>query len=403
MSLRKYKKIEDNRGFFIDDRDSQIFETEFQRSLYGEGENDVISFTLYDVNENLLPQEGYGETRYIHSSDFGEYFRKIKGTENQTNNQPFEYELNVDKLIREGGYRTGIFNVEILLINDRVGSHNERDRLWIHEISPSRTEIRVLPLKVKNEKLQRLINESYSALIKNEIFMDDVREVLDLFLDSIHIENIEESLIKKYGEKFVRQMKTQYFKDGGFNLTMIKIVEDFKSSVKYVVENRNATIGSSNFGKPLESDPPISLNIKSVVRQKLRESISHHLPVVSERETENKEYRERKFDVLSRNLIRRVKERRSRDTLPIIERTRILHKGRRYERETVEPEGEKREIEIIELPRELEPRHPAPQPRLPRQPRVPSNESDPDPLSEEPDDGPETGVIDGSQITPDIR
>ena len=392
MSLRKYKKIEDNRGFFIDDRDSQIFETEFQKSLYGEGENDVISFTLYDVNENLLPQQGYGNTRYIHSSDFSEYFKKIKGTENQTNNQPFEYELNVDKLIKEGGYTTGIFNVEILLINNRVGSNHERDRVWIHEISPSRTEIRVLPLKVKNQKLQELINESYQSLIDNKTFLDDIREVLDLFIDSIHIENIEELLIKKYGGKFVRRMRTQFFKDGGFNLTMINIVEDFKNSVRYVVENKNSSIGDVNFGKPLEVRPPVSLDIKKKKKKKLRESISYHLPVVSEREDVNKEYRERQIDIETQNLIKRVEERSSVDVNPTIERTTIEQTDGRYVRRRTLIDDDEQDvvIDIEEVPEDIIPKTPAPEPILQPDPRVPLDTT-------------EREVIDGERNTEDIR
>lgn len=317
MSLKKYKKIENNRGYFIDDRDSQIFEREFQKSLYGEGENDVISFTLYDVNENMLPQDNYGNTRFIHSSDFGDYFRKIKGTENQTNNQPYEYEVNVDKLIKEAGYNSGIFNVEILLINDRVGSNHDRDKLWIHEISPSRTEIRVLPLKVQNENLQERIDSRYSALINNEIFIDDITEVLDLFLDSINITNFEELIIERYGEKFLEQMGTQYFQNGGFNTTMIRIIEDFKNAVRHVVHNKHSDIGSSDFGKPLDSRPPVSLDIKGVVRNKLRESITYHIPLVSERDDVNLDYRRDTYELDQRNLEDNLEQRGSTTTVTI--------------------------------------------------------------------------------------
>lgn len=361
MSLSKYKKIENNRGFFIEDRDSKIFEREFYKSLYGEGENDVIKFTLYDVNENLLPQEGYGDVRYIHSSSFGDYFRKIKGTENQTNNQPFEYEINVDKLIQEAGYKVGIFNVEILLINDRVGSNHDGDRLWIHEISPSRTEIRVLPLQVQNENLQNRLDESYSALINNKIFLDDIREVLPTFIDSVDSSDIETIITQNHGESFLRELKTQFFPNGGFNLMVINILESFKKSLEYVVDHKNSTIGDTNFGKTLDSQSPVSLDIKSVIESKLRESIDHHLPRVSDRTDVNFEYNKSKFDIKTQNLLRKIKSRTDSDSVPTLQERSISIDDDTY-RETERDRGdvEFTETKTTTVPDEIIPSTPTP-------------------------------------------
>lgn len=303
MSLQKYKKIEDNRGFFIEDRDSSIFETTNSRSLYGSGENDVIKFALYDANENILPQEGYGNERFIHSKDFQKYFRI---TNNEGSNQPEQYEIDVDTLIEEAGYNTGIFNVEILLVNDRVGSNYETDRLWIHEISPSRTEIRVVPLQNRNEDLQSRLEERYQAFIENEIFLDDVREVLDELIGLIDVTNIEEKLLQLFGTKFVRQLKLQFFPEGGFNITMIRIAEDFKDAVRYVVENKNSSIGDPQFGTDLQTDPPVSIDINRVVSLKLRESISFHLPMLADRTQRNSVYNRRERDEETQVLIDKV-------------------------------------------------------------------------------------------------
>lgn len=403
MSLQKYKKIEDNRGYFIEDRDSEIFERSFQQSLYGDGENDIIKFTLYDVNENLLPQNEYGHTRYIHSSDFSEYFKKVKGTENQINNQPFEYEINVDKLIEEAGYKNGIFNVEIVLVNDRVGSNHKSNRLWIHEISPSRTEIRVLPLKVNDTTSQDIVDRSYKAFIDNEMFMDDVREVLPLFLDSINITNFEELLLNAYGTKFIRQLKNQYFKDGGFNLTMLRIIEDFKAAVQFTVDNKNSIVGDINFGKSLDRKFPISLNLPNIVESKLRESIEYHLPIISDREVVNQEYRRSKFDIVDQNLIRRLEYRDQGTTQPVIERKQISFADDIYRRKTETVrilEREDDDVEIIEVPEQLLPRTPAPPPTLPPI-KPPTRGGNGDDLTR--DEREDTGITDGDIINPDIR
>ena len=49
-------------------------------------------------------------------------------------------------------------------VRDRVGSDNTLHRVWIQEISPSREEIRILPLKTKDEKINALTNKQFNDL-----------------------------------------------------------------------------------------------------------------------------------------------------------------------------------------------------------------------------------------------
>ena len=61
-----------------------------------------------------------------------------------------EFFVDIEKLIKEAGYSQGIFKTSVSLLNRRLGSEERKfDKVWIHEISPSRTEIRILPLKTK--------------------------------------------------------------------------------------------------------------------------------------------------------------------------------------------------------------------------------------------------------------
>ena len=58
-----------------------------------------------------------------------------------------EYFIDTEKLIKEFGYSNGVFKTQITLLNRRLGSEPRLfDKVWIHEISPSRTEVRVLPV-----------------------------------------------------------------------------------------------------------------------------------------------------------------------------------------------------------------------------------------------------------------
>lgn len=306
MSLDRYKKIENKRGYFIDDVDSEIFERGLRNSLYGSGENDVIRFTLYDVNENLLSQHGYGNIRYITSKDFEKYFRKIKDTD-RGSNEPFKYELNVDKLIKEAGYNTGIFKVEVLLVNDRVGTNNKPVRLWIHEISPSRTEIRVLPLKVKNSNLQNRLDERYEAFLQNKMFLDDIIEILPTYLDSIGADAIEQILLTDYSNEFLKQLKEQYFKNTSIDTMYKNILEDYSKVMNNVVKNKNSNLGTSSFGTPLNIKLPITLNIKQIAIQKLKDVINHHLPNMPTRTSDEIKYKKSVFPVETQNLINKIK------------------------------------------------------------------------------------------------
>ena len=74
-----------------------------------------------------------------------DYFLIAEGTLLQRYKFPSEYFIDAERLLKEAGYTNGIFKTQITLINKRAGSEKTLDKLWISEISPSRTEIRLFP------------------------------------------------------------------------------------------------------------------------------------------------------------------------------------------------------------------------------------------------------------------
>jgi len=152
MALKSVKQLIENKGYFIEQKDRAIFETGDLRSFFGFSENDAIEFIVYDDTNNQLPQ-GNGEmVRYIPLSteNINDYFLVPDGTVFQKYNLPKEYFIDAERLLREAGYNSGVYKTQITLINKRVGSEKELDKLWISEISPSRTEIRLFPLRKTN-------------------------------------------------------------------------------------------------------------------------------------------------------------------------------------------------------------------------------------------------------------
>lgn len=104
----------------------------------------LMEFVLYDANNQILEQKDYGIVRYIAATEFDKYLIQSSniGDAIQNNNG---YLADIKTLIREAGFTTGYFRVQINFVRDRVGSHNQYEKVFVQEISPSRQEIRLLP------------------------------------------------------------------------------------------------------------------------------------------------------------------------------------------------------------------------------------------------------------------
>ena len=150
MAIKSFKEIVDNKGYRISSKDRAIFEQGNVQSFFGFTDNDFIEFIVYDANDNQLPQGEDGKlVRYItlNTQNINDYILLPEGTYFQALSFPKEYFIDVERLLREGGYNNGIFKVQITLLNKRVGFEVPNEKLWVKQISPSRTEIKLLPLR----------------------------------------------------------------------------------------------------------------------------------------------------------------------------------------------------------------------------------------------------------------
>jgi hypothetical protein len=174
MALQNFKDIINNKAYRIQSKDREIFEKGNLQSFFGFSDKDVIEFIVYDANDNQLPQKDWGIVRYIPMTDenIGDYFLIADGTILQAYNFPNEYFIDIERLLNEAGYENGIFKTQINLLNNRVGSSQKFDKLWISEVSPSRTEIRVFPLKRKETEGTDLF-ERFNIFVKDGEFRED--------------------------------------------------------------------------------------------------------------------------------------------------------------------------------------------------------------------------------------
>ena len=61
-------------------------------------------------------------------------------------------------------FTNGILKVNLNFVRDRVGSDNTLHRVWIQEISPTREEIRIVPLKTNDSIINNITKTQFTNL-----------------------------------------------------------------------------------------------------------------------------------------------------------------------------------------------------------------------------------------------
>ena len=257
MSIKKYTNIDainskaDNEGKFLQSEDLFIVsKNEIEDTDFGDCKYDVMEVSVYDINNNLLPQKSGNDVAYVKRGDIKNYMYQLTNKGGQK-----ELAINVEKLLKDIGFTNGILKVNINFVRYRVGSENELTKVWVHEISPSREEIRILPLKTKDENINNKTKVEFNNL---QNLNKDFKYYRKSFLDSLNsfegtfLESIDSSLETQFGKDFFNILK----KD--FGLTRFadfrkKIYEDFKNATTYYLTNRYYSVSDSSFGKPSET------------------------------------------------------------------------------------------------------------------------------------------------------
>jgi len=289
MAIKDFKNIVDRKGYLVDSEDRKVFEKEISKSNFGLGCADVIEFILYDINNNQLPQGDTGKlVRYIYLDDekSKEYFLTLPTnsfTKNTKDSQ--EFVVDLERLIKDAGYSNGSFKTQITLLNRRVGTEEvESNKMWIHEISPSRTEVRILP--IRRDSLNEDLEKRYSIFTKESSFRDDVIYTIQAYVDSCSVEKIKQYILLSKGKetdgtKYVNLIKKE-FKISNFDEFVLKVKDKWIESLKYFVQGLNWSIGSTNYGKPSEEQldcVELSVDeIKRIAETALINSLEYYLP-----------------------------------------------------------------------------------------------------------------------------
>ena len=281
MAIKNIKEIINNKGYVIDPRDRKIFENGDLQSFFGFSRTDAIEFIIYDANDNQLPQLNGNLVRYVNLTDenIRDYFLIPEGTLVQKFSLPTEYFIDVERLLQEAGYSNGIFKTQVSLVNKRAGSEKEFDKLWIQEISPSRNEVRLFPLK-KGVEINPELRERFEIFLRGSKFREDVIQIAFELIEQLNPSGVSTFLRDKYGEKWFKNFIKE-FKINDLESLITKIHESFVKSAIYEFTNRNSTIGTSEYGQNKLTTPPLSLSkndIVNTIKRILLETICYYLP-----------------------------------------------------------------------------------------------------------------------------
>ncbi len=289
MAITQFKEVVDKKGYKVDSKDRAIFEQEVAKSYFGLGIADTIEFVLYDASDNVLPQGESGDkVRYIFLDDVNirKYFIFSENKSNKKTNGAKEYIIDTEKLVRDAGYSNGIFKTQTTLLNRRAGSASvDKDKLWIHEISPSRTEIRILPLKDVDGNVIDDLEKRVDIFLKEGEFRDDTVYFVEPFIESLKVETILQKFLSQrgkitQGETYVKLIQKE-FNIPNWEIFINSIKTKLIESTKYYIQNRDWSIKSINYSKPLTTPFPVELSvyqIKQTILQSLVEIIEYYLP-----------------------------------------------------------------------------------------------------------------------------
>jgi hypothetical protein len=211
MSITKYTNFESiNRNtedLFI------VSKSEIEKTEFGLSKHDTLEISVYDINNNLLPQKSGNNVAYVKQSDIKNYMYDITNKSGVS-----EIAIDIEKLLNDLGFTNGILKVNLNFVRNRVGDENELKKVWINEISPSREEIRIIPLKTKDTNINNITNNEFKNL---KALRKDFIYYKTSILDSINsfekgfLTTIDDFLTSTYGKDFLTILqisKKEYLK-----------------------------------------------------------------------------------------------------------------------------------------------------------------------------------------------
>jgi hypothetical protein len=290
MAIKDFKNIEkinqelEQTAQIIKPADLNIFKTSAKSvDDFGLSKNDAIEFRLYDISNNLLEQTGGFKVKYIHKDELSYYLKHSLDT--TTGEKIFE--IDVEKLVFEAGYSNGEFRVSFSFVKNYVGNENSKKRVWIHEISPSRTEIRVLPLLGLDQAINLDLEDRYFSFMDNVVELRQSYKEIKQFLDKIELNIstlIDNYFTTQFGPKYIEVINKDFVFGGpdGYTNFKNKVYLDFRTSVIHEIDGKQFRLGATDYGQqisnPIDLDEFISNSeFALIIENRLNDSVEYNI------------------------------------------------------------------------------------------------------------------------------
>ena len=297
MAIKDFKNIEkinqelESTAQLIKPADLNIFKTTAKRVAdFGLSKNDAIEFRLYDISNNLLEQTGGLKVRYIHKAELPIY---LKDSLDTTTGEKI-FEIDIEKLVFEAGYGNGEFRVGFAFVKNYVGNENQKKKVWIHEVSPSRTEIRILPLLGVDKVINKDLQDRYFSFMDNVAELRQSYKKIQAFLDKIEL-NIstlmDNYFVSTFGPKYIEVINKDFVFGGseGYTNFKNKIYSDFRKSVFNEIDGKQFKLGASDYGQQIKTafdlDDFVSTSeFKLIIQNRLHNSIEYNMQFIRKKE-----------------------------------------------------------------------------------------------------------------------
>ena len=290
MAIKDFKNIEkinqelEQTAQIIKPADLNIFKTSAKNVAdFGLSKNDAIEFRLYDISNNLLEQTNGVRVRYIHKDELSNY---LKNSLDATTGEKI-FEIDVEKLVFEAGYGNGEFRVSFSFVKNYVGNENSQKRVWIHEVSPSRTEIRVLPLIGKDSAINVDLEDRYYSFMDNVSELRQSYKEIQQFLDRIELNIstlIDNYFTSAFGAKYIEVINKDFVFGGvdGYTNFKNKVYVDFRQSVMHEIDGKQFRLGSTDYGQQITGmvdldDFVSNTEFRLIIQNRLRDSVEYNI------------------------------------------------------------------------------------------------------------------------------
>ena len=290
MAIQDFKNIEninlnlDRTAQLLESKDLNIFKTSAKNVTdFGMSKNDVIEFRLYDIGNNLLEQTGGKTVNYIHKDNLTKYLKSSIDTTTQEK----IFEIDIEKLVKEAGYGNGEFITAFNFLKNYVGTENSKQKVWIHEVSPSRTEIRIQPLLTTDEVANTKVKTRYKAFMNDAAELRENVEQIKNQIDAIELkisDLIDSYFVSVHGDKWLAVVKSdfKFLADSQYKAFKQKVFTDFKTSLFAQLNGKEYRLGNPNYNKisqtPFDLDEFLTPNeIGNILSGRLTESINYNM------------------------------------------------------------------------------------------------------------------------------